>query len=224
MGRMRTRNVNATKVAQFCILRNCFKPFSWLISVLKIDSTCSLPPMYTAFSHRIFPCEVCFIPHLSPLSTRSPVHRILPQLHFMARVAWCKGAKPALQLTILCLLIGQPLAADPDGTIYPRLQNLNNRQQEALQREQQTYKNQLWTRVPARDNQRLHRDLKRQDTQQKQLQHQHRNKAISKQLRTFSPPDGSDRKHADRDLQRLRREQEAQRLQFKIQRRSWSIR
>lgn len=134
------------------------------------------------------------------------------------------STKPALPLTVLCLLVCQPLGADPGGAIYPRVQDLNNRQQEALQWEQETYKGLLSTPITPRQGQRLHQDVKRQEIRQRQLQHQHRNKAITEQQRTLSLPDGPTRNNTNSDLQRFRRGQEAQRLQFKIQRRSWPIR
>ena len=132
--------------------------------------------------------------------------------------------KSALKLTVFSLLVGQPLGADSGEAIYPMLQDLNNCQQEALQREQESYKNLRSTPDLSREGQRLHHDLKRQEIRQRQLQHQHRNKAISEQQRALSPHIGPARNSAGSELRRFRRGQEAQRLQFKIQRRSWPVR
>lgn len=135
-----------------------------------------------------------------------------------------RNAKTAFQLALLCLLVNQTLADNLGGTIYPRLQNLSNRQQEYLQREQQSDKGLLSTPTTGREEQDLNQKIKRQGVLQRQLQQQHRNKAVTEQQRALSFPDGPARNQTIDDLGRFHREQEAQRLRLKIQRRSWQVR
>lgn len=120
--------------------------------------------------------------------------------------------------------MGQALAGNPGEKIYPQLQILNNRQQEALQREQQSDKSSRYTPSAGREDQRYKQEIKRQNIQLRQLQHQHRSKAVTGQQRALSVPDGPARTRTEDDLGRFRREQEAQRLRLKIQRRSWQVR
>jgi hypothetical protein len=133
------------------------------------------------------------------------------------------SVKTALPLALCYLLASQALAEVPGKAIYPRLQNLTNRQQEALRREQQSYRDLLSMPSHGQEGGRLEQELKRQNVRQRQLQYRQRNKAITEQQRTLRLPEGLVRDRNDSNLRRFRREQEAQRLRLKIQRRSWPV-
>lgn len=127
-------------------------------------------------------------------------------------------------LILLPVFVGQTVLADTEAAVYPRLQNLHNTQQEALQDEQRSYEALLLPPGLSTDQRQLPKDLRRQSNHLRQLQHQQRNQAITEQQRALSQPDRSPRENSASQLNRSRQQQESERLHFKMQRRSWPYR
>jgi hypothetical protein len=129
------------------------------------------------------------------------------------------------RVLLILVCVSQAALADTEGAMYPRLQNLHDSQQEALQYEQRSYEALLPPPASsANQRPRLPNELRRQTIQLRQLQHLQRLRAITEQQRALSQPDRSPRENAASQLNRFSQQQESERLHFKIQRRSWPTR
>lgn len=133
----------------------------------------------------------------------------------MDRYVWClAGLLLGGSLTpVYCGAAGMPLTF--------RAEEINRRQTQDLRREQRLYRERTPATSPAREAQILDRQ-QRQLEHQRQLQQQGR--ARVKQVEQAERSGGAPRIGERRELQRLKTEQEIQRLNFRMRRSSPAVR
>lgn len=120
---------------------------------------------------------------------------------------------------IACIVHTPMLNAE--GVLTPRLHGLHNAQQDALRYEQHT-DTALLPPPPAAEKQyQLSPALRRQTIHLRQLQHLQNQRAIVQQQRVLRQHERLPNENAASRLEYFRRQQEADRLHYKLQRRSW---
>ncbi len=111
---------------------------------------------------------------------------------------------------------------NPEATVLEQ-QILNNRQRQDLIRDQRGYQERLDNTAPA-DQSQLKQRLQQQRFHQKQLQHREIQRQKNLQLKNRAQTGIKRSNRNATELQRSRRAQESQRLQHKLERRTWRYR
>lgn len=131
-----------------------------------------------------------------------------------------KGMSSAVYRVLLALVGAAVIASAQAGEGPPRLEQLDHTQRLKLEHAQREYEN---SRAPLSEAQRraLEQRLREQRAEQRKLQRQQlqRQRALEHQL-TDQPP-GVSRHRLNEQLQRDRRRQDQQRLQFELNRKQW---
>ncbi len=128
-------------------------------------------------------------------------------------------------VVLAALLVASSLTPVPCGAagipLVPQAEEINRRQTQDLRREQRLYRERIPQVSPPEAAQIL-------DRQRMELEHQRqlqqRERARIKQLEQIEMPGGRQRTDGRHELQRLRREQESQRLNFRMRRRTPGVR
>lgn len=133
-----------------------------------------------------------------------------------ARGLWCRAAGVGLLVLPVLLISVLASAADAPAT----LERLNAQQRLKLERDQKAYEQ---SRVPLSEEQRRrleeHLDAQRQAQRRLQQQQLRQERALQKQLAPESP--AVSRHLMNEQLERDRRRQDRQSLQFELDRKSW---